>query len=252
MNQPSAAELGAGTALDRLVNLRDLGGLPLAGGGVTRAGVLYRGDASYRGDQAPVTVPTWPPAVVVDLRTEREASRIGYDWPEGTILHRSPLHEAAVPENIRATGGLADLYRFILDEASDRVAVAAELVMRAAAGPVLVHCGAGKDRTGIVIAALLLAAGVEPEAVVADYAATAANMAALEQRWLDLGVRDANSTPLPTGWLLAPAAAMTAVVDRFIDHPGGPARWLIDHGAAGDALGTFRLRIAGSGEEATA
>jgi protein-tyrosine phosphatase len=252
MNHSLAAEQRTGTASDRLVNLRDVGGLPLVGGGATRSGVLYRGDASYVGDRAPTSVSTWPPAVVVDLRTERETSRAAYAWPDGTIVHRSPLHEAAVPENIRADGDLASLYRFILDEVPDRVAAAGELVMRAATGPVLVHCAAGKDRTGVVVAALLLASGVEPEAVIADYVATARNMASLEQRWLDTGVRTADSRPLPHGWLLAPAAVMAAVVDRFTAHPGGAGRWLVDHGASSEALDTFRSRLAAATVEVDA
>lgn len=244
-NQEAAAASGG------LVNLRDVGGLPLTGGGATRRGVLYRGDASYVGDMAPTTVSIWPPAHVVDLRTEREASKTAFEWPAGTVLHRSPLHEAAVPENIRAEGDIASLYRFILDEVPDRVAAASDVVTRASTGPVLVHCAAGKDRTGIVIAALLLSAGVEPAAVVADYVATAANMAALEQRWRKLGVRHANSAPLPWGWLLAPAEAMASVVERFTDHPGGAAGWLIDHGAGAEALDTFRNRLtAPTGERA--
>jgi hypothetical protein len=52
----------------QLVNLRDVAGVRLAGGGTVPAGVLYRSDAPYPGDAAPQTVPVWPPATVIDLR----------------------------------------------------------------------------------------------------------------------------------------------------------------------------------------
>lgn len=248
MSRPETARI-ASSASDRLVNLRDLGGLPIVGGGVTRHGVLYRGDASYSGDLAPLTVAIWPPKVVIDLRTEREAARMPYTWPERTQVLSNPLHEAAVPENIRTGGGVARLYAHILDEVPERVAGAVDLVTTAPVGPVLLHCAAGKDRTGIVVAALLLAAGVEQEAVIADYAATAVNMAALERRWLDKGVRNEHSRPLPDGWLLAPAASMATVVERLTAHPCGVVGWLVANGASRTALDAWTTRLAEHSEE---
>jgi len=131
---------------ERLVNLRDLGGLPVANGGRTRHGMLYRSDAPHGDDVDPEHVAHWPPATVVDLRMEREAERAPYAF-EGAerILH--PLHEAAAPENIRSAE-IGALYRHILDTAADRVAAAATHVVTRP-GPALVHCTAGKDRTGM-------------------------------------------------------------------------------------------------------
>src|ERR1035441_8605004 len=66
----------------RLANLRDLAGLRLAGAGTVAAGVLYRSDAPYPGDLAPDTVPVWPPATVIDLRSSGETVAT-YRWPAG-------------------------------------------------------------------------------------------------------------------------------------------------------------------------
>jgi protein-tyrosine phosphatase len=63
---------------------------------------------------------------------------------------------------------LAELYRSLIDDAGDRVVAAARGVL--AAQPALVHCTVGKDRTGVVVALMLAAVGVEVDAVVADYA----------------------------------------------------------------------------------
>ncbi|MFP3381581.1 tyrosine-protein phosphatase, partial [Bacillus sp. SIMBA_069] len=58
-----------------------------------------------------------------------------------------------------------------------QLATAVRLIADSGEDPVLVHCTAGKDRTGLVVALALLAAGVDREDVVADYAQTADNLA---------------------------------------------------------------------------
>jgi hypothetical protein len=119
------------------------------------------------------------------------------------------------------------------------VAVAAN-----SAGPLLVHCTAGKDRTGVSVAVLLLAGGVEPGAVVADYTATAANMSALLDRLRGLGRRlriDSDSE-----LLRAPATAITAVVETLAGWPGGPQAWVEAHGALPADVRRWQDRLAGA------
>lgn len=218
--------------MESLVNLRDLGGLPVIGGGTTRHGMLYRSDAPHPGDTDPEHVAHWPPATVVDLRMEREAGRVPYELPGADrVLH--PLHEAAAPENIQDSD-LGDLYEHILETAADRVAGAvAHVVTRPA--PALVHCTAGKDRTGIVIASLLLTAGVSAEDVIADYVRTGDNMDRVVERILKYPAR--TERPINPRWLLTPAEAITAVVAALTTSAHGDTRgWLVAHGAPGDAL----------------
>lgn len=215
-----------------LVNLRDLGGLPVVGGGHTRHGMLYRSDAPHEDDVDPEHVPHWPPATVVDLRMDREAERTPYSL-EGAerVLH--PLHEAAAPENIR-DADLHALYGHILETAADRVAGAvAHVVTRP--GPALVHCTAGKDRTGIVVASLLLSSGVAPDDVVADYVRTADNMQAVVERIARRA--KPGGRPVNPQWLLTPAEAITGVVDALTTSAyGGPRDWLVAHGTPAGAL----------------
>ena len=221
------------------MNFRDLGGLPLAGGGSTRAGVLYRSDAFYPGDAAPAEAPLWPPAVVVDLRSPGETAARGFDWPAGVRVEQVPLmRRAAVVTGRRDHGSgpesrrpvrLEALYLAMLQAVPDKLASLVSLAARAD-GPVLVHCAAGKDRTGVAVAVLLLAAGVEPASVITDYTATAPRVPALLGRLQALGRRlpaDADAHPELLG---APAGAITAVVDRLTSWPGGPQAWLAEHG----------------------
>lgn len=232
------------TMSDSLVNLRDVGGLPVRGGGTTRSEVLYRGDAPYPDDAAPEGVVTWPPATVIDLRSDPELARVSVEWPEATSFHHHPIHAAAVPDNLRVQGDLTDLYDFILEAVPGRVARVVDIVGAPdRQGPFFVHCAAGKDRTGLVVASLLLAAGVEPDAVITDYVATAKNMQALQDRWEH---KSGRAHSVRAEWLLAPEPAITKVVEIFEGTDGGAAGWLVEHGADEARLDVWRGRIAGS------
>lgn len=222
-------------------NVRDLGGLPLVGGGRTVYGVLLRGDASYGGDPAPGVVP-WPPAAVVDLRSANETQRDPYQWPGDTAVIRHELYAAAALGSVPVTYGLIGVYEGILATASERVASVVGLL--ADGGSTLVHCAAGKDRTGVVVAALLLLAGVESEAVVEDYRATESSMPAVIERLRDrVGV---DLTAIAPDWIGAPAEAVRLVVRRLTDWPGGPRQWFLDHGAGEVAVDAWVSRITGT------
>ncbi|GGJ41081.1 tyrosine-protein phosphatase [Streptomyces brasiliensis] len=82
----------------RMTNLRDLGGLPVAGGRTTRHGVLFRSDAPRVGDLPPTHLPTWPPGRVVDLRAPAETAAAPYDWGPGVDLRPLDLMAAASPD----------------------------------------------------------------------------------------------------------------------------------------------------------
>lgn len=168
-------------ALSKL-NFRDIGGLPTGGGGVVRPGILYRseGPASFsdihRGELQALGI-----RLVCDLRADTERRKDPNDWAHGSrlmnldvtadlrvetndgwmALRDDPTPEAAhraltgnyaaIPEAVRPH--LRDLIQAIIDGET----------------PVLVHCTAGKDRTGVLMALLLLALDVPHTLIVADY-----------------------------------------------------------------------------------
>lgn len=229
--------IGATQSAASLVNLRDLGGMPTTDGTTTAHGVLYRSDAPYPRDETPSTVPVWPPAAVLDLRAQVERDDVGHEWDQGSKLYHWPLYDRAAPIS-RDAPNLVDLYRNILEAVPHRVAAVVDVAATAEA-PLLVHCAAGKDRTGITVAALLLAADVEPDAVMDDYLATAANMTALLNRWEAKG----RNITVAEAWLLTPQDAIEFVLDEFLSWRGGPIGWLTDHGARPAAIDAWRSQI---------
>ncbi len=223
---------------NRLVNFRDVGGLPAAGGRVAR-GVLYRSDAPYRGDLPPLGAPVWPPAVVVDVRSAGETNN-GYAWPASTTVRSLPLLAEAAPA--LQTGSLEALYQHILQAAPRSLAEIAELVAFAD-GPVLVHCSAGKDRTGVTVALLLRAAGVDREAILQDYATTEPNVPRVLDRLQALGYDIPIHRALPPQLLLTPPDAMTALLDTLDACDGGAAGWLLSQGMSPAGLEALRTRL---------
>jgi protein-tyrosine phosphatase len=229
------------------VNFRDLGGLPIAAGGLTRAGVLYRSDALYPGDSVPAAAPQWAPGTVIDLRSPGEPGS-AYPWPEGVTVHLVPLMPelavltAALATKAPGPARLVALYRAMFGALPGQLAALVG-VAASAPGPVLVHCAAGKDRTGVAVAVLLLAAGVEPASVTADYTATAANMGLLLRRLEALGGGLPVNTDGHADLLAAPAEAIAVVVDGLMGWPGGPRAWVADHGGSADDVRLWRERL---------
>jgi hypothetical protein len=152
-------------------NVRDLGGLPAAGGRVTRFGAVVRADSPDRLSPA-----GWGALrengirTVVDLRNEGE---YGPAHPVETV--RLPLdgvdEDPAFWEQW-ATGpqfGTPLYYGPHLDRFPERSAQVISAIASAPAGGVLVHCVGGRDRTGQISMLLLALAGVAPELIAADY-----------------------------------------------------------------------------------
>jgi len=134
------------------------------------------------------------------------------------------------------------VYRNYLRDRPDSVVAALRLIARSD-GATIVHCAAGKDRTGVVVALALDEAGVAREAIVADYArsgecldAILAGLAASPTYANDVGLRPANAH-LPRAETMR---ALLAGLDR--DH-GGTGGWLRAHGWSDDDGAALRAKL---------
>ena len=180
--------------LEGLDNVRDAGGLPLRDGGRTRFGELLR-SASLRyltDDDVAHLVDVVGLRMVIDLRTAREIDRDGPTAVAARGVETVPLsfipeEGTELPETGDDTDPLLRAYLGYLVDRTENVVHAVRLLGRSDAGPTLVHCAAGKDRTGVLLALVLDAVGVEREAVIADYALSAQHVEAMF-RAVDHGV----------------------------------------------------------------
>jgi hypothetical protein len=166
---------------------------------------------------------------------------------ETVALSFIPEDGAALPETGDDTDPLLRSYLGYLFDRTENVVEAVRLLGRADAGPALVHCAAGKDRTGVLVALVLDAVGVEREAVIADYALSAEHVEAMFRRWTTALGREMPDDLTPH----LPRAEVIATVLARLDaehgdgRRGGAAGWLAANGLEDDAVARLRARLTG-------
>jgi protein-tyrosine phosphatase len=168
-------------------NVRDLGGLPVAGGALTRWGAIVRADALDH-----LTAAGWSALhahgvrTVIDLRNDGAGAPDSARRPAGLTSLQLPLDGVEDTEFWERWGtgpqfGTPLYYGPFLERFPQRVAGVLAAIAGAAPGGVAVHCGIGRDRTGLIAALLLALAGVAPDAIAADYALSTERLGRDEQ-----------------------------------------------------------------------
>ena len=168
-------------APDSIANLRDCGGLPASDGRRLRHGWLYRaGDPSRTRAAARRQLQTLGLRTRVDLRSARE--RRGHELTlAGVRTVHLPIALAELTR--KRLGGLlpkrdateaiaavmASVYAEMVDLAIAPLGALLQLLLDPRSYPVLIHCRAGKDRTGLACAVIQMAVGITPEAILQDY-----------------------------------------------------------------------------------
>jgi protein-tyrosine phosphatase len=230
-------------------NVRDVGGLR-ASGGVTRTGVLLRSDHldDATADDLALLAGELGLRGVVDLRVEWENPRPpSWDAHDVEVLPLPLFDLSGTTDRSAFRGTPAEAYAAMLDLAGAALVGVLQFVIRPAGTPVLIHCAAGKDRTGIAVAVLLAAAGVNEADIVADYLATGERMHRVRAQLATKTAYDA----MATNPMLA--EAMTAEpIERVLEvigsHVGGAEGYLVAHGATPDDVQRWRrLAVAATG-----
>ncbi|MDR2857350.1 MAG: tyrosine-protein phosphatase [Novosphingobium sp.] len=178
--------------LEGVHNFRDYGGYPVAGGGRLRRGVLWRSGQHHGATESDLArIAALELAAVFDLRSGKErashpcrrpegfvaAVHIAEDPPQRAVRHSAPHVAAAqVPRRRDAVStreGMCKNYGAIAFR-PELIAMMRRYLAELAEGKgaSLINCMAGKDRTGIAVAALHLAAGVHRDDIVEDYLLT--------------------------------------------------------------------------------
>ncbi|MGN6378493.1 MAG: tyrosine-protein phosphatase [Gaiellales bacterium] len=216
---------------DGCVNVRDLGGLRLIRGGETRPGAVVRADSLTR-----LTRAGWESALgyrvrrIVDLRADDE---LNGPWPDGVSVTRVPILPGSYADPLwpeftaifEAAGdderGLRDVYLEFLERWPESFAAGVAAIAASGAGVTVVQCGAGRDRTGLVVALLLDAAGVEPMQIALDDAMTP----------------PIDGAPGATAWV------MGEVLDALREKHGGGCGYLTAAGLPDEVLEAAVARI---------
>lgn len=176
-------------ALSAPVNLRDLGGTPITGGNLREGLAVRADDLSVVTEADARELTAGGLASVIDLRTADEVALTGRgplaDLP--VAYHHLPLMGSvgggipAADEGGSRHAGMGEMYALMVETAAPQLATALGIIA-VSPGTTAFHCAAGRDRTGVLAAMLLLALGAADDDIVRDYARTDANMGAIMTR----------------------------------------------------------------------
>jgi protein-tyrosine phosphatase len=230
--------------LEGSFNFRDLGGYPGLNGRQTRWGRLYRADALHElTEEDVVQLRLLGLRTVIDLRTERELDRSGRGLlePEPVAFH----HLAVVQEGVRGTitadaeslaapappgDDLAERYLWYLEVGRNSLVEAFNLLGGADHYPLVFHCAAGKDRTGVLAALVLEIVGVDREVIVSDYVITAERLGFIMDRWRADPEFAERMAKVPPARYSVEASTMEGFLDGLTEFHGGARAWALAAG----------------------
>ena len=226
-------------------NFRDVGGIAAGRARRVRRGILYRSDALSDASVADLGHVFHRLGVrrVIDLRAERELAGEPVDTvvAEGIARYHRPIDRGPGNAIEGAPEGERLAYRYLeyLEASADAVTAS----IRDFAGDdtvTLVHCRAGKDRTGVVLAALLSVAGASDSDIAADYALTAQAMPAILARLAASATYSENVRKLPPEMYSAEDSTMRSFLALVQHRCGGFAQWARAHGVSDNELAAVR------------
>jgi protein-tyrosine phosphatase len=275
----TSTRTGRWVRLDGTTNTRDLGGLPTTDGGRTVPGRILRSDnlQTLSDDDVRRLVDELGLRQVIDLRTTaeillegrgplRDVPQVSHrhftllperghhtdvfaveeddpvlgelpaGWLESLLPRQVAAHDEGEPPAVRS-------YLGYLGQRSDNVLAALRALADAGDGASVVHCAAGKDRTGVVCAFALAVAGVPHEEIVADYAMTAEVIDALVAKLASSPTYAEDMVTRDVGSHTPRAETMERVLALLDERHGGPLGWLEAHGFGADEQAALRARL---------
>lgn len=225
--------------LDGPANFRDVGGYPARDGRTVRSGRVFRSDSLSHLSDADVAhlVDGLGLVTVVDLRASNEVATYGHAplGGRGVALHHLPIVDetrrtGADAERDLTSRPMAEIYGVMLERFADRFVAVLRVVADPANQPVVFHCAAGKDRTGLVAALLLGVLGVADDVIALDYATTAEHLDELLARQRARGASGNETSSVDPALLTAEAHVMREVLSRLTASHGSVDRYVRAHG----------------------
>ena len=241
----NASEASRALAWGACLNVRDLGGLSTADGRRVRHGALVRSDQLCRlDDGGRDALVAHGVRTVIDLRTPAEAEKD----PDPT-WHEQGVDYALVPQqdqvfwaSIEPARTRAERDALVLDQRAEHIAAMARAVANAAPGGVLIHCLAGKDRTGIAVALLLGLVGVSDADIAADYALSEAALASEKAAALAAAADGEARARIERGYD-SRAETMLATLAHLRTRHGGAKAYLTRAGLSDADIDRIRARL---------
>lgn len=219
-------------------NFRDLGGLDTGRGFRTKPGLLFRSDTlqATTAEDLVRLVETYGIEVIVDLRLAREAAEEG----RGRVLDHASVCYINAPLGMAKPEGdpneiLTSLYLRCL-EPNSTLPRAVEMVAAMAGRPTVIHCAAGKDRTGLVAALVLRLLGVSDDAIVEDYMASGPNMERMLTRFNEWPRYRDHIQSLPAQVYDVDERALRAFLAEIDKRYGNARSWALQHGIRAEVL----------------
>lgn len=227
-----------------LWNLRDLGGLPVTGGGRTRSRRLFRSGTLWFATMRDCNeINGFAFDTCIDLRLPQEEAKED-DWLCELLdlrYHHLPIEVPDDPKRITLVhdGGPEHYLQLLQHNAASHVR-ALEIISDNDNHPLLFHCAGGLDRTGVLAALTLACLGVEDDAIVADYAASDAGVPRIVESYRGHRLYDAAAAE-------AEGRRVDAQVMRdFLEAMGGPTGlrdWAVDNGLKDTSLERMRAAL---------
>ena len=243
-------------------NVRELGGLPTAGGARIRWGALVRSDMPTRlteiGRRSLIDHGI---TTIIDVRFHEELRDDGDRYPfrdEDAVANgplprhiHAPFHvwdedigpEPERTEAYRTAVDRSAVVRLDVDLNQTGIAAAAAAIADAQPGGVVIHCHAGKDRTGIIVAVILSFLGVPDDEIADDYALTQRTIMPLIEEWLDEMSQDPAERERLTALAWPSREAMLDALEHLRTKYRSAADYLRQGGVTDEQLDRLRKRL---------
>ncbi|MEV6350706.1 tyrosine-protein phosphatase [Actinoplanes sp. NPDC051851] len=230
-------------------NFRDVGGYTGLDGRTVRWRRLFRADSLHRiGEDDHEAFTALGVRTVIDLRRPHEVEkfgrvheRYGLDY-RNLVLKHVDWEEIEHPEGTVHERWLADRYLNFAEDGRQALLDSLRVIAQPDLAPVVVHCMAGKDRTGTVCALTLSLLGVPDDVIAADYALTTEAMRPLTEYLLS------NSPEAVVGnehMFDSPAAAMTLFLDDLRALHGSVEAYVREIGLTPAEISSLRSHLLG-------
>jgi protein-tyrosine phosphatase len=169
--------------LESQPNFRDMGGFPAADGKRIKSGLLFRsGDLHSWSDEDIKKLEQLKIATIIDFRSDRERE----NRPDNAVSSVKSIMNLVIPDHSRdqtaeylaannaegLTTVLVEVYRSMVNDSQKEYKEFFNILTNTRHLPILFHCAAGKDRTGLASLFLLSALGVDMEHILEDYYST--------------------------------------------------------------------------------